>query len=45
MGPENVRLPDALSERLAARAQQLLPLGSLMDDAHPAGPGEREARL
>ncbi|TML03767.1 MAG: aminotransferase class V-fold PLP-dependent enzyme, partial [Actinobacteria bacterium] len=43
MGPEDVRLPDALSERLAARAQELLPLGSLLEDAHAPGPGEREA--
>jgi glutamate/tyrosine decarboxylase-like PLP-dependent enzyme len=43
MGPEDVRLPDALSERLAARAQELLPLGSLLEDEHPAAPGEREA--
>src|SRR3954447_24668888 len=43
MGPEDVRLPDSLSERLAARAQELLPLGSLMEDEHAAAPGEREA--
>jgi glutamate/tyrosine decarboxylase-like PLP-dependent enzyme len=43
MGPEDVRLPDALSERLAARAQGLLALGSLLEDEHPPGPGEREA--
>jgi glutamate/tyrosine decarboxylase-like PLP-dependent enzyme len=43
MGPEDVRLPDSLSERLAARAQELLPLGSLLEDEHPATPGEREA--
>src|SRR5437763_8280550 len=43
MGPEDVRLPDALSGRLAARAQALLPLGSLLEDAHAPGPGEREA--
>src|SRR3954467_5517802 len=43
MGPEDVRLPDALSERLAARAQELLPLGSLLADAHEPAPGEREA--
>jgi glutamate/tyrosine decarboxylase-like PLP-dependent enzyme len=43
MGPEDVRLPDSLSERLAARAQELLPLGSLLEDEHAAAPGEREA--
>jgi glutamate/tyrosine decarboxylase-like PLP-dependent enzyme len=43
MGPEDVRLPDALSERLAARAQELLGLGSLLEDEHAAAPGEREA--
>src|SRR3954467_13473724 len=43
MGPEDVRLPDAMSERLAARAQALLPLGSLLADAHEPAPGEREA--
>jgi glutamate/tyrosine decarboxylase-like PLP-dependent enzyme len=43
MGPEDVRLPDSLSERLASRAQELLPLGSLMEDEHAAAPGEREA--
>src|SRR3954469_22797093 len=43
MGPEDVRLPDAMSERLAARAQALLPLGSLLADEHEPEPGEREA--
>src|SRR3954454_22944154 len=43
MGPEDVRLPDAMSERLAARAAALLPLGSLLEDEHTAAPGEREA--
>ena len=43
MGPEDVRLPDAMSARLAARAQDLLPLGSLLADAHEPAPGEREA--
>jgi glutamate/tyrosine decarboxylase-like PLP-dependent enzyme len=43
MGPEDVRLPDALSTRLAARAQDLLPLGSLLADEHEPAPGEREA--
>src|SRR4051812_14752417 len=43
MGPEDVRLPDAMSARLAARAQDLLPLGSLLADEHEPAPGEREA--
>src|SRR4051812_46336099 len=43
MGPEDVRLPDAMSERLAARAEALLPLGSLLADEHDPQPGEREA--
>src|SRR4051795_13269629 len=43
MGPEDVRLPDAMSERLAARAAALLPLGSLLADEHEPEPGEREA--
>src|SRR3954451_24978188 len=43
MGPEDVRLPDALGDRLAARAEALLPLGSLLSDERVAEPGEREA--
>src|SRR3954454_24884640 len=43
MGPEDVRLPDAMSERLATRAEALLPLGSLLADEHDPQPGEREA--
>jgi len=43
MGPEDVRLPGALSERLAARAEALLALGSLLEDEHTPAPGEREA--
>src|SRR3954451_20877971 len=43
MGPEDVRLPDAMSERLAARAAALLPLGSLLADEYEPAPGEREA--
>src|SRR6267142_16782 len=43
MGPEDVRLPDAMSERLAARASALLPLGSLLDEQHEPEPAEREA--
>jgi glutamate/tyrosine decarboxylase-like PLP-dependent enzyme len=41
--PSDVRLPPALAERLDARAQALLSHGSLLEDAHEAGPGEREA--
>ena len=36
MGPEDVRLPDAMGERLAARAEALLPLGTLLADEHAA---------
>src|SRR3954454_12125242 len=43
MGPEDVRLPDELSERLARRAAQLLPLGSVLEDEHDAAPAEQEA--
>jgi glutamate/tyrosine decarboxylase-like PLP-dependent enzyme len=43
MGPEDVRLPDAMSERLAARAMALLPMGSLTADEHAPQPGEQEA--
>src|SRR3954470_18549668 len=43
MGPEDVRLPDAMSERLAARAAALLPLGSLLADEHEPEPRERDA--
>src|SRR4051812_8941586 len=43
MAPEDVRLPDALSERLPARPPALLPLGSLLADEHAAAPGEQEA--
>ena len=43
MGPEDIRLPGALSERLATRAEALLALGSLLEDEHAPAPGEREA--
>ena len=43
MGPKDVRLSDAMSERLAARAEALLPLGTLLSDRHVPAPGEREA--
>lgn len=39
----SVRLPAVLAERLDARGEALLALGSLLDDEHVAGPGEREA--
>jgi len=41
--PEDVRLPGPLADRLDARAQALLELGSLAEEAHAAAPGEREA--
>src|SRR3954470_17257350 len=43
MGPEDVWLPEELSERLAQRAGQLLALGNLLEDGHRAAPGEQEA--
>src|SRR3954452_6712783 len=43
MGPEDVRLPDAMSERLAARAQALLPLGSLLEDERAPAAAELDA--
>jgi glutamate/tyrosine decarboxylase-like PLP-dependent enzyme len=43
MGPEDVRLPDDMAARLAARAQELLGLGSLLEDEHPGDAAEREA--
>src|SRR5919197_2714703 len=43
MGPEDVRLPEAMGERLRARADALLGLGSLLQDEHAPAPGEREA--
>jgi glutamate/tyrosine decarboxylase-like PLP-dependent enzyme len=36
-------LPSPLAERLDARAQALLPLGSLLEDEHAPAAGEREA--
>jgi glutamate/tyrosine decarboxylase-like PLP-dependent enzyme len=41
--PERTLLPDALAARLADRAQALLPLGALTEDAHAADPAERAA--
>ena len=38
-----MRLPAALADRLDARAQALLALGSLVEDSHEAGVGEVEA--
>src|SRR3954449_4797942 len=43
MGPEDVRLPDAMSERLAARAAALLPCGSLREEEPAGAPAEQEA--
>src|SRR5690349_20085184 len=43
MDPSDVRLEPGLAGRLTQRAEQLLPLGSLLEDEHPAGPGELEA--
>jgi glutamate/tyrosine decarboxylase-like PLP-dependent enzyme len=43
MGPEDVRLPGELGDRLARRARELLRLGSLLEEAHPAARDEREA--
>src|SRR3954453_10575480 len=43
MGPEDVRLPDELSERLARRAAQLLPLCSPLGGEDDAAPAEQEA--
>ena len=40
MDPAEVRLPDALAERLDERAQQLLPLGSLLSDHRTPDPAE-----
>lgn len=39
----SVRLPAVLADRLDARAQALLALGSLLEDEHAAAAGEREA--
>lgn len=43
MNARGVRLPAALGRRLDARGEALLALGSLLEDEHAAGPGEREA--
>ena len=43
MTARNVRLPAALAGRLAERGQALLALGSLLEEEHRAGAGEREA--
>jgi glutamate/tyrosine decarboxylase-like PLP-dependent enzyme len=42
MGPQDVRLPPELAQRLARRAAELLPLGSLLDD--PAGATTEQQR-
>jgi glutamate/tyrosine decarboxylase-like PLP-dependent enzyme len=41
--PEDVRLPEALGERLRDRAAALLPLGALSEDAHEGTAAERAA--
>ena len=41
--PDRTLLPDVLAARLADRAQALLPLGALTEDAHAADPAERAA--
>src|SRR6476469_5419793 len=42
MGPQDVRLPPELAQRLARRAAELLPLGSLVDA--PAGATAEQQR-
>ena len=47
VGPHDVRLPPPLAERLAERARALLPLGTVLEDAHAprrGGGGARRAR-
>jgi glutamate/tyrosine decarboxylase-like PLP-dependent enzyme len=41
--PRDVRLPQPIAERLDERARALLPLGTLLDDAHEPADAEREA--
>src|SRR4030088_76371 len=43
MRPQDVRLPPELAERLALRAAELLPLGSLSSDRREASEAERSA--
>jgi glutamate/tyrosine decarboxylase-like PLP-dependent enzyme len=43
MRPQDVRLPPELTERLARRAEALLPLGSLLDERREAPASERQA--
>ena len=43
MDPHDVRLPDGLARRLTARGEELLGLGSLLEDQHDAAPEERAA--
>ncbi|MDX6661294.1 MAG: hypothetical protein QOJ55_2116, partial [Solirubrobacteraceae bacterium] len=43
MRPQDVRLPPELAERLAPRAAELLPLGSLSTDRREASEAERRA--
>jgi glutamate/tyrosine decarboxylase-like PLP-dependent enzyme len=43
MGPQDVRLPPELAQRLARRAAELLPLGSLLDDRAEATAEQQRA--
>ena len=43
MRPDETRLPPPLAERLADRARALLPLGTVLEDAHAPDAAEREA--
>ena len=43
MNPRDVRLPDPLDRRLDERAQALLPLGTLLEDAYAPSAAERDA--
>src|SRR5258706_3902753 len=43
MGPQDVRLPPELAQRLARRAGELLPLGSLLDDRAEATAEQQRA--
>ena len=42
-GPRDVRLPEPLARRLDERAAALLPLGTLLEDAHEPSEAERAA--
>ena len=43
MSPDESRLPPPLAERLSDRARTLLPLGTVLEDAHAPDAAEREA--